>query len=334
MEPNSPEIKLKKRLKIGRKHKISVIIPIFNKEDYLDECLNTVENQTLKDIEIICINDGSTDNSLNVIKEHADKDRRVQVINQNNMGVGKTRDKGIELSNSEFICFMDPDDYYPSDDVLETLYSVAKENRALIAGGSWSEDHNGKIKIEFSGIYQKYIFKENGFVDYKDYQFDYGYHRFIYDRKMIVQNNIYFPPYKRYQDPPFFVKAMITAGSFYSVTKQTYRYRYGHQKVEWKNKEVCDGLISGLIDNLRLSSEYRLGVLHKLTVDRLNNEYSKYLIDAVINEEGTELFDLIKKANNCVDRELLTSIVPEIRDNYSLPVLVKATEALNKRQTK
>jgi len=294
--------------------------------EFLDQCLETVENQSLRDIEIICIDDGSTDDSLEILKKHARNDKRIRVISQKNIGVGLTRDRGIEESNSEYICFMDPDDYYPSINVLEVLYLVAKQNGALIAGGSWSEDRKGEIKTEFNGIYSKYVFEKDGFIDYEDYQFDYGYHRFIYNRKMIIKNNIYFPSYRRFQDPPFFVKAMVTARRFYAVKKQSYRYRFGHQKIEWERSEVCNGLIRGLIDNLCLSSNNNLAVLHKITVDRLNNDYSKILVNAIKSEEGSELLDLLRYANECVNWKLLSTTMPEVTNDNCLSVLVRALD--------
>ena len=83
--------------------KISVIIPIFNAERYLSDCLDSIVNQSFKDIEIICINDGSKDKSEKIIKEYAQKDKRIILFNQANKGAGPARDKGIELSRGEYI---------------------------------------------------------------------------------------------------------------------------------------------------------------------------------------------------------------------------------------
>ena len=92
---------------------LSVIVPVYNTEKYLRECLDSVINQTLKDIEIICINDGSTDRSLDILKEYALKDNRIKIIDKKNEGVAAARNDGIRIANGEFVCFMDSDDYYP-----------------------------------------------------------------------------------------------------------------------------------------------------------------------------------------------------------------------------
>lgn len=127
--------------------KVSVIIPVYNVEKYLRECLDSVINQALKDIEIICVDDGSPDNSLSILKEYANKDKRFVLIEQNNKGVATARNNAIDKATGEFVCFMDPDDYYPDDKVLETLYSKAVENNVYICGGEFSAFIDGETNI-------------------------------------------------------------------------------------------------------------------------------------------------------------------------------------------
>ncbi len=91
--------------------KVSVIIPVYNVEKYLRECLDSVVNQTLKDIEIICVNDGSTDNSLQILEIYAAKDNRIKVITQENMGVSVARNSGLDIATGEYIIFVDSDDW-------------------------------------------------------------------------------------------------------------------------------------------------------------------------------------------------------------------------------
>ena len=86
--------------------KVSVVIPVYNVENYLEECLESIINQTLKDIEIICINDGSTDNSLNILNEYAKKDNRISVISQENQGQAVARNNGMKYINGEYFWFI------------------------------------------------------------------------------------------------------------------------------------------------------------------------------------------------------------------------------------
>lgn len=112
--------------------KISVIIPVYNVEKFLTKCLNSVISQTLKDIEIICINDGSTDNSLEILNNFARTDKRIKVINQENSGPSVARNTGLEIAKGEYISFVDSDDWIDLD-FLEKLYNAAKKYDADIA---------------------------------------------------------------------------------------------------------------------------------------------------------------------------------------------------------
>ena len=111
--------------------KVSVIIPVYNVEKYLRECLDSVINQTLKDIEIICVNDGSTDNSLQILEEYAQKDERIKIIAQENKGQAVARNVGIKIAQGEFIGFLDSDDYLDLN-FYENLYNRAKETNSNI----------------------------------------------------------------------------------------------------------------------------------------------------------------------------------------------------------
>lgn len=101
--------------------KISVIICIYNAEKYLRQCLDSIVNQTLKDIEIICVNDGSTDSSKDILEEYANKDKRVVIVNQSNLYAGAARNTGIKLAKGEYIHFMDSDDWIKNN-TYEYLY--------------------------------------------------------------------------------------------------------------------------------------------------------------------------------------------------------------------
>ena len=98
-------------------------------------CLNSVISQTLSNIEIICIDDGSTDDSLKIIKEYKLKDYRITIIQQKNQGSGIARNKGIKISKGKFISFMDSDDLYPNKFILEFMFKNAIQKKVLICGG-------------------------------------------------------------------------------------------------------------------------------------------------------------------------------------------------------
>ena len=98
--------------KIGYTPKVSVIIPVYNVEEYLRECLDSIVKQTLREIEIICVDDGSTDNSLEILKEYAKKDNRITVITQKNLHAGVARNAGLAVAKGEYLSFLDSDDFF------------------------------------------------------------------------------------------------------------------------------------------------------------------------------------------------------------------------------
>ncbi len=109
--------------------KVSVIIPVYNVEQYLRECLDSVVNQTLKDIEIICVDDGSTDSSLEILKEYAQKDRRFTIIIQKNLHAGVARNAGLSQAKGEYLSFLDSDDWFELN-MLEESYTKAIQDKS------------------------------------------------------------------------------------------------------------------------------------------------------------------------------------------------------------
>lgn len=107
--------------------KVSIIVPIYNSETYLEECLDSIINQTLKEIEIICVNDGSTDNSLDILNRYASNDDRITIINKQNTGYGNSMNVGIDHAKGEYIGIVESDDYIKPH-MYETLYNKAIEH--------------------------------------------------------------------------------------------------------------------------------------------------------------------------------------------------------------
>lgn len=111
--------------------KVSIVVPIYNVEAYLSRCLDSILSQTLQDIEVIAVNDGSTDASGEILDQYASKDTRIIVIHKKNGGVSAARNDGIQLVKGEYIGFVDPDDWIDHD-MYEALYHSAVEEKADI----------------------------------------------------------------------------------------------------------------------------------------------------------------------------------------------------------
>lgn len=254
--------------------KVSVIIPIYNMQKYIKQCLKSVLNQDLKDIEVLCIDDGSTDNSGRIIEKYAKKEPRIRIIKQANKGVAEARNRGIKEAKGKYVSFLDPDDYLPSNDILSLQYKNAENHHVMIAGGQFSDfDASGKINCHYSDTMAGYIFEKEGVWDYADYQFDYGYHRFIYNKKFLLDNQIMFPGLIRYQDPPFMVNAFAAAGKFYACKKITYCYRINHQRINWDENRVLD-LLEGIEWNIAFARNNNLTRLYDISLSRMMIEHS------------------------------------------------------------
>ena len=111
---------------------ISVIVPIFNVEKYLPKCLDSITGQDYRNLEIILVNDGSTDNSLSICKVYAQKDSRIKLINQKNTGLSGARNRGIDIAKGEFLAFVDSDDYVELD-YISTLYTLISQDQSDIS---------------------------------------------------------------------------------------------------------------------------------------------------------------------------------------------------------
>lgn len=219
--------------------KVSVIIPIFNVKKYLKECLNSLISQTLKDIEIICIDDCSTDNSLKILQEYTKKDERIKVFEQKeNKGQGFARNFGITLAQGEFITFCDPDDYVAKT-MYENMYAQAKTLNSDIVMCDIKKffEKNNKFKtikycISYKNVYkfEPANLKPRTNVDKKEISKlilispNYSCNK-IYKRDFILKNNIKFLNSKTYEDDIFGISALIFAENVSYIDEYFYTYR-------------------------------------------------------------------------------------------------------------
>tara|TARA_Y100000590_G_scaffold467301_1_gene645738 strand:+ start:4506 stop:5474 length:969 start_codon:yes stop_codon:yes gene_type:complete len=126
--------------------KVSIIIPVYNVEKYLKRCLESVCNQTLQDIEIICVNDFSPDNSMDILNIYANNDKRIKIIDfKENKGVAVARNSGMDIARGQYLAFLDSDDWVDLD-YYEKLYNIAEQNDSDLAIANIKELRNGELK--------------------------------------------------------------------------------------------------------------------------------------------------------------------------------------------
>lgn len=214
------------------KPKVSIVMPIFNVSRYLDQALECAKRQTLKDIEIICVNDGSTDNSLDIVKKWAEGDDRFVIIDKVNEGYGVAMNTGMAKAKGEYIAILEPDDIVPLN-MYEDLYETAKENDLDIVKGdfySYTVGPTGNVALRYmaldkSGKYYGQVLNAElnpeitGLISYT--------WTGIYRRKFIEENNISHntTPGASFQDIGFFWKTTVKAKRVMLINKPYYWYR-------------------------------------------------------------------------------------------------------------
>ena len=281
--------------------KISAIIPVYNCEKYLGKTLDSCLAQNISDFEIICVNDGSTDNSLDILREYENKDSRIKVLDQENAGAGSARNKALDIAEGEFVAFIDADDWYPDNGVWSFLYTKAKENNVKAAGGTVEDYHAGGTVKLLPDEYNE-LFARNGVVDYSEFQYDYGYTAYIFNREMIEEHNIRFPCFRRFQDPPFFVKALYFSERFFLTDRITYCYRRENAPKSISSEKLHHALM-GIEENMIFSKEHGLNKLYQKSVEHINEfGYSTYY---KIIEGDNELYARLMKLNSAVDCEMM-----------------------------
>ena len=204
--------------------KISVIVPVYNVGEHLTECLGSIINQTLKEIEIICIDDGSTDNSMDILQSFAGKDDRVKVILQKQFGAAAARNKGLAAAKGEYISFVDSDDWIDGN-FLETLYVAAKEKNADVARALYKSHYASVIKD--SEINKKIInkFKEGKDLDTNEHSIVIW--NAIYRLQFLRDKKIDFfdANLRQSHDVPFTARVTFSAGKMIPVIGTYYHYK-------------------------------------------------------------------------------------------------------------
>lgn len=185
--------------------KISVIIPVYNKQDYISDTLQSIENQTLNNIEVICVDDGSTDNSLNVIKNFNNYSFKLEILKQNNFGAGIARNKGLKIAKGEYISFLDADDLFEDSHALEKMYNHANSSNANMVSANL---HAGNTEeIRYRSNYTKF-YEEEMVIKPDDYGVPFYFGKNIFKNSFLRENEITFPNLEIGEDPIFLAEIL------------------------------------------------------------------------------------------------------------------------------
>ena len=216
--------------------KVSVIVPVYNVAKYLPECMDSLVNQTMEDMEIICVNDGSTDNCLEILEEYAQKDSRVKVFTIENSGISLARNFGLEQARGEYVGFVDSDDYVDGT-MFEKLYISCIQNDLDLAMCKISlfDDETGEVNNDldyynlkvFSNL-DKDVFNSDDTSAFTNNIVVNVYNK-LYRKSLLEDNSIEFPPHLIFEDELFFIRTYLTANRISVVNEFLYFYRLNRE---------------------------------------------------------------------------------------------------------
>lgn len=299
--------------------KVSVVMPVYNVEPYLRQCLDSVISQTLKEIEIICVDDGSTDNSLNILKEYAAKDNRITLFAPGHIGTGHCRNIALSVVQGEWIGFVDPDDWIEGE-YFEKLYNSASRNTDIVFQTSRIETYwrEGKeVVIDTPTSQNDYVFRFNT-IHYSAHLWSK-----IFRRSYVEKYNLKNSFTKRSQDLLFTFPALLLAKNIKCINHAKYYYRKGQKSactVEYTARDATEvfalykqieSKIKQFDENMLSLVKYKKNITLKKMyttsdddVQRIIRENAKdlYETDFDISEKGQKKIVIKNPAFNTVDK--------------------------------
>lgn len=247
---------------------ISIIVPIYNAEKYLNKCLDSLINQSKEELEFILVNDGSTDSTEEIIKSY--KDKRIKYFKNKNQGIGKTRNFGIEKATSKYIMFLDSDDYLEENACEELFNKVSSEKLDLAICDYYKLYEDGRKEDEKLPSFENTTLKEtpNLLLDINLAPWNK-----IYSRELITKNNIRFVENLKYEDAPFVAECLDKAKKIGKVDLMLNAYIiHGNSETTVRDERIFDILkIIEMIRNYFSKKEYMTEVINQLIVRIVTN---------------------------------------------------------------
>lgn len=282
--------------------KISVIVPVYNVEKYLPQCIDSILVQTLEDIEIICVDDGSTDNSGSILDHYAAKDSRIKVFHRGNAGYGAAMNAGLAVASGEYVGIVESDDRILPK-MYETLYGAAlKNNLDLVKSDAfnWLETVGYCERIHFKWLDEYYDRVLDGMDHWKYFDFFMNIWTGIYRREFLEQNNINFheTPGASYQDNGFWIQTLTFCKRAMWLSQAFYLYRQDNPMASVKSQSKMLAMtkeyeyIAQIMrerqctQGLEYCNYFRM-IRHWGTFLRIADEYKRKFCDQIIKDYGT-----------------------------------------------
>lgn len=306
-----------------KKNKVSIIIPVYNVEKYIDKCLDSLVNQTLKEIEIIVVNDGSPDNSQKIIDKYTKKyPNKVKSYIKENGGQGSARNFGLTKATGEYIGYVDSDDYVELD-MYEKLYNKAKEKEYdIVSCGNYnvSEDYSIKKEYNITCTYNN---------DLENIMFGkIAVWNKIYKKELLTNNNLEFKEKVWYEDLAFTVKAIINSKTFAFINEPLYNYliRQGsimnNSNIK-RNLEILDAF-NDILEYIKVHKNKK--IFEKIEFLAIDHIYISAIVRILrANANHKNKIEIINKLLYYIDKNF-----PNFRNNKYIDTLPKNRKIIYK----
>lgn len=269
--------------------KISVIMPVYNASTYLDMSISSLLEQKIDDVELICIDDGSTDNSLKIIEKYAKENDFINIIQQENSGSAKARNNGIQQATGEYIAFLDADDKFLDKDALNKMYNLAQKTDANMVGANLKRiKRDGSIEENYD--YKKTLFTyftKESIITPREYGIPWAFYKNIYKRTFLLENNIEFPNLKRGQDPVFLAKVLTKIDTIPTISIDLYGYNH-----------TAAGGVNVKLNSYTKKRDYAQHFIDTFSILQENN------FDEALSSYKKEFIDYLNFRDNLFDEHL------------------------------
>jgi len=274
---------------------VSIVMPIFNEAKYLNRSINSVIKQNIINKELICVNDGSTDDSREILEKYAEKYDFIKVINQEHKGVSNARNKGLKESKGDYVSFLDADDEFLNTIALQSMFDVAVENNAdMVSSNIKRKDENGNIIIDSNYLKNYYnYFPNDTIIATADYGIPGAFYKNIYKKSFLEQNNISFPDLKKGSDRVFLMNVLKSIETIPVINKNLYAYHHLAKSISEYNINTYDEKYD-YIKHFKLIFDSLLNQNDNLSFENYKRTFLDYLLYGQ-NIYDDELKDILFK---------------------------------------
>ncbi len=273
--------------------KVSVIIPVYNTEDYLRQCLDSVCSQTLDDIEIICVNDGSTDSCGDILAEYSKKDQRIKVLQQQNKGAGVARNTGLKAARAKYLYFLDPDDYIDKSLLARAVARIDKLQADVVVFESYELNAKTSQVRRMDWLFHKEWVPAQEPFSHKDMPglifnaFGSAVWNKLYRREFVTHHKLQFQDLRRANDVYFVSRSMVLAQKIVTLKVPLMYYRVG---VETSLQSTNEQTPLDFYQALSALKQFLLD--HGLYVDEVKKSYVNYALEnAIYNLKSQKTYE-------------------------------------------